>query len=46
MNVEDIDFSSAPAPKKKKLIQRGKRKQNNVTLSSTQPVLSTNVNDN
>ena len=46
MNVEDIDFSSAPAPKKKKLIQRGKGKQNNVALSSTQPVLSTNVNDN
>ena len=32
--------------RKKKLIQRGKGKQNNVALSSTQPVLSTNVNDN
>ena len=44
MNVEDdIDFSSAPAPKKKKrLIQRGKGKQNKVALSSTQPVVSTN----
>ena len=42
MNVEDdIDFSSAPAPKKKKQlkkttkIQRGKGKQNKVALSST-----------
>ena len=44
MNVEDdIDFSSASAPKKKKrLIQRGKGKQNKVALSSTQPVVSTN----
>ena len=42
MNVEDdIDFSSAPAPKKKKQlkkttkIQREKGKQNKVALSST-----------
>ena len=47
MNVEDdIDFSSTPAPKKKRLIQRGKGNQNKVALSSTQPVVSTNVNDN
>ena len=53
MNVEDdIDFSSAPAPKKKKqlkkttTIQRGKGKPNKVALSSTQPVVSTNVIDN
>ena len=48
MNVEyDIDFSSAPAPKKKQqCMQRGKGKQNKVALSSTQPVVSTNVNDN
>ena len=53
MNVEDnIDFSSASAPKKKKQlkkttkIQRGKGKQNKVALWSTQPVVSTNVNNN
>ena len=48
MNVEDnIDYSSVPAPKKKKqLIQRGKGKQNKVTLSSSQPVVSTNDNSN
>ena len=48
MNVEyDIDFSSAPAPKKKQQrIRRGKGKQNKVALSSTQPVVSTNVSDN
>ena len=48
MNVEDdIDLSSGPAPKKKKqIIQRGKGKQNKVTLSSTQPVVSTNDNSN
>ena len=46
MNVEDnIDYSSVPAPKKKQqLIQREKGKQNKVTLSSTQPVVSTNDN--
>ena len=48
MNVEDnIDYSSVPAPKKKQqLIQRGKGKQNKVTLSSSQPVVSTNDNSN
>ena len=47
MNVkDDTDFSSAPAPKKKKnlkktpKIQRGKEKPSKVVLSSTQPVLS------
>ena len=53
MNVgDDTDFSSATAPKKKKQlkkttkIQRGKEEPNKVVLSSTQPVVSTNVNDN
>ena len=48
VNVEDdIDLSSAPAPKKKtQIIQRRKGKQNKVTLSSTQPVVSTFDNSN
>ena len=47
MNVEDdTDFSSYPAPKKKKQlkkttkIQRGKEKPNKLVLSSTHPVAS------